>query len=214
MDCCQCRGIESQFDRGEAERKLREYRRGGPANTTRILLDALVAAGVRGATLLDIGGGVGAIQHQLIEAGVARATDVDASSAYLAAARAEATRQGHADRITFRHGNFVDLADEVEPADVVTLDRVICCYHDMPALVGRSSAKAARLYGVVFPRDTWWMRAGVRAANAMNWLSRSHFRIFAHPTAAVDEVVRRSGLERSFARDAGIWQVVVYARAR
>jgi magnesium-protoporphyrin O-methyltransferase len=212
MDCCQCRGIESQFDQAEAARKLREYRRSGPAKTTRVLLDALAAEGVGGMTLLDIGGGVGALQHELLKAGAAHVTDVDASGAYLAAARSEAERQGHAGRTTFRYGNFVDLADEIAPADIVTLDRVICCYHDMPALVGRSSAKAQRLYGLVFPRDAWWVRAGVRAENALLWLQRTPFRVFAHRGEDVDAVAREKGLERRFARNVGIWQIVVYAR--
>jgi magnesium-protoporphyrin O-methyltransferase len=212
MGCCQCSGIESQFDRGAAERRLRAYRRGGPPQSTRILLDALVAEGVRDMTLLDIGGGIGIVLHELLQHGAARATDVDASQAYLDAARAEATRQGHANRSTFKHGDFVALADEIAPAEIVTLDRVICCYHDMPALVGRSSAKATRLYGLVYPRDIWWVRAGVKAENALLWLERTPFRVFAHHSTEVDAIVRRNGLEQRFKRNAGLWQVVVYAR--
>jgi len=212
MDCCQCRGIEEQFDRAEAARKLREYHRDGPARTTQLLLGALMREPVAGLTLLDVGGGVGAIQHALLGAGAARATNVDASAAYLAAAREEAGRQGYAERATYHHGNFVDMAAAIPDADIVTLDRVICCYHDMPALVGRSSAKAGRLYGLVYPRDTWWVRAGVRAENALLWLQRSSFRAFAHSSAAVDAIVRQNGLQQCFARNAGIWQVVVYER--
>jgi len=212
MDCCQCRGIESQFDHNEAERKLHEYHRPGAARTTQILLDELMAEHLQGLTLLDIGGGIGAIQHALLKAGVSRAVDVDASSAYLSVAKTEATRQGYVERVSYVHGNFVDLADNIPPADIVTLDRVICCYHDMPALIGHSAAKAARLYGLVYPRDVWWIRAGVRAANAMLWLKRTAFRIFAHSRTAIDAVVRRNGLERIFTRDAGLWQVVIYAR--
>jgi magnesium-protoporphyrin O-methyltransferase len=212
MNCCQCCGIESQFDQAEAERKLREYRRRGPARTTRILLSAIAAENIQGLTLLDIGGGVGAIQHALLQAGAAHAVGIDASSAYLSAAKDEATRQGHIDRVSYQHGNFVDLADSIAPADIVTLDRVICCYHDMPALVGRSAAKAARFYGLVYPRDVWWVRAGVRAENGLLWLQRTTFRIFAHSRSAVDAVVRHNGLEPVFTRNAGIWQVIVYAR--
>lgn len=212
MDCCQCRGIESQFDRNEAARKLRAYRRQGPARSTRILIDALLAEGVAGGTLLDIGGGVGAVQHALLSAGATSAVGVDASRAYLDVAKAEATRQGHATRISYQYGNFVDLAEAITPADIVTLDRVICCYHDMPALVGHSAAKARRLYGLVYPRDNWLVRAGTRAANALLWLQRTPFRIFAHRRAAVDAVVRRHNLERIFSRNVGLWQVVVYAR--
>jgi hypothetical protein len=83
----------------------------------------------------------------------------------------------------------------------------------MPALVDRSSAKAARLYGLVYPRDTWWVRGGVRAENALLWLQRSTFRVFAHSRAAVDTIARRNGLQQCFARNAGLWQVVVYERS-
>jgi magnesium-protoporphyrin O-methyltransferase len=204
--------METQFDRREAARKLRAYRKSGPARSTRILLDALVAAGVTGRTLLDIGGGIGVIQHELLRAGATRATDVDASNAYVEAAKSEAARQGHGDRVTFHHGDFVALAETIAPADIVTLDRVICCYHDMPALVDRSAAKATQLYGLVYPRDNWWVRAGIHAENTLLWAQRTPFRVFAHHSAEVDAVVRRNGLEPQFTRAAGSWQVVVYAR--
>ncbi len=212
MNCCQCRGIESQFDRREAARKLARYRRHGPERSTRILLDALLAEGAGGLTLLDIGGGVGAIQHALLNAGATGAVDVDAAGAYLDAAREEGQRQGVGDRVRYVHGNFVEQAAEIEPADIVTLDRVICCYHDMPALVSASAAKARRLYGLVYPRDTWWVGAGIMVENLALWLQRTPFRIFKHPTAAVDALVRRHGLEQRLVRNAGPWQVSLYAR--
>jgi len=212
MNCGQCQGIETVFDRKTAAHKLEQYRRQGPDRTTRILIDALTAEGVAGATLLDIGGGVGAVQHALFDAGARRATNVDASSAYLATARAEAERRGYADRVTHRHGNFVDLAPEVEPADIVTLDRVICCYHDMRQLVGLSSARANRLYGVVYPRDTWWTRIGLKLGNVFLRLSRNPFRTFVHPTTAVDAVIRNNGLKQRFLQQTFIWQVAVYGR--
>ena len=67
------------YNEKSAASELREYRQKGPIPSTRALIEALRAAGVEGATLLDIGGGIGAIQHELLDAGVARATSVDAS---------------------------------------------------------------------------------------------------------------------------------------
>jgi magnesium-protoporphyrin O-methyltransferase len=213
MDCCQCRGIESLFDKKEAEHRLREYQRSGPARSTRLLLDALVGEGVRGASLLDIGGGIGAIQHELAKSGIARVTDVDASSAYLAAAQSEAARQGYRERGEYIHGNFVELAPALPPAEIVTLDRVLCCYHDMPGLVRGSVAKAERLYGLVYPRDGWWVRAGIAAINLSFKVQRNAFRVFAHPSAAVEEIIRAHGFARRQHRTAGFWQVVLYARS-
>lgn len=126
MNCCQCQGIEELFSQKYVSKELARYRSKGPDKTTIMLTEALKVEGVNGLKLLDIGGGVGAIQHELISAGVDQATDVEASSAYLDAAFEEAQRQGHADQISYHYGNFIDLADNIQPADIVTLDRVIC----------------------------------------------------------------------------------------
>ena len=195
-----------------AAKELKKYRRAGPSKTTRLLIEALQAEGIQGLTLLDIGGGIGALGHELLAAGASRATNVDASTAYIEVAKEESERLGHSDRVSYQHGNFVDLAPEISPADIVTLDRVICCYHDMEALVGLSAQRATKYYGVVYPRDNRWFIAARPVINLFLWLSRNPFRMFLHPTAAVDAVVRRQGLQPRFHRNTAIWQVVVYGR--
>lgn len=212
MNCCQCQGIETEFDRERARQDLAAYREDGPSETTQILIDALQAEGVEGLTLLDIGGGVGAVQHELVGAGVQHAIGVDASAAYIDAARREAERQGHADRMSFHHGNFVDLSPSLPAADIVTLDRVICCYHDMEALVGLSAARAGKLYGVVYPRDTWWMKLANPVLNLRFRIQRNPFRVFVHPTAVVDALIRSNGLQQRFYHTTFLWQIVVYGR--
>jgi 2-polyprenyl-3-methyl-5-hydroxy-6-metoxy-1,4-benzoquinol methylase len=212
MACCQCQAIERLFNRREALRKLDAYARHGPDRTTRLLLDAVKAEKIEGATLLDIGGGVGVAQLELLAAGVRSATDVDASSAYLHVAREEARRCGYGERVSYRHGDFIALAPEIEPADIVTLDRVICCYHDMPALVRASAAKARRLYGLVYPRDAWWTRCFSALENVTFRVRRHSYRSFIHPTRLVDTLVSRAGLERWTYHQAVFWQVVLYMR--
>ena len=155
---------------------------------------------------------MGAIHHVLLDAGARDATHVDVSGEYLDAAREEAERRGHAGRTRFVHGDFVDLAPQLPGADVVALDRVICCYPDMAALVGRSAAKARRWYGVVYPRDVWWMRTALSVLNVFMRLRRSSFRVYLHSPAAIDGVLRERGLvRRSWQRTAG-WEVAVYGR--
>lgn len=212
MNCSQCRGIEIHFDTGRAQDEVAAYRQNGPDETTRRLIDALVAQGIDGASLLDIGGGVGVIQHELLEAGVERAVSVEASSAYLEAAEEEAARRGYSERIQVYHGNFVDLATSVPPADIVTLDRVVCCYHDVHALVRLSSERARRLYGLVYPRDTWWTKVAIPVRNVGFWLQRSPFRVYVHPTETVDALVRESGFEPCYRNTTLFWQIVVYRR--
>jgi magnesium-protoporphyrin O-methyltransferase len=213
MSQCCCHGLEQAFGDRTATRHLKRYRKRGPSKSTRRLLDALRAEGVQGASVLDIGGGVGAIQHELLATGAAHATGVDASPAYLRAAREEAERRGHEARVSAYEGDFVALADTIPDADLVTLDRVICCYPDMEALVGRSAAHARRLYGLVHPRDRWWTRLGFRLANLGFRLIRTDFRAYVHPITAVDSVARTDGLTLRSRNGVGpIWQVAVYAR--
>ncbi len=213
MDCCQCPGIETRFDQKYVAKKLKEYRKNGPKKTTWQLIKALQAEGVDGMTLLDIGGGVGDIQHEMLRSGVRYATNNEASTAYLEACRQEAERLGYSNQIRHIQGNFVELAKDIAPADIVTLDRVICCYHDMPSLVNLSAQKARRFYGLVYPLDKWWIRLGILLYyNFRHWLLRNPMRIFVHPPEAVEAVIQSNGLERRFYRAMGPWQVVVYAR--
>ena len=214
MDCCSPEDspFDRQFDARHAAKHLRAYRQQGPAGLTRGLIEGLAADGIGGQTVLDIGGGVGAVHHELLRSGAAAAVDVDASSAYIAAAREESERQGHADRVRYLAGDFVGLADSVEPADLVALDRVICCYADMTALVGRSATLARRRYGLVYPRDSWFGRIGIAALNARFRLSRSPFRAYVHRTAEVEAVLAANGLVKRVQQTTLIWQLAIYER--
>jgi len=213
MSSCCCQGVNEMFGERTARHDLRRYRRRGPSKPTRVLLDALRREGVEHASVLDVGGGIGAIQQELLDAGVDRVTSVEASAAYLRAAKEEAARRGTVDRVSYHAGDFVAVADRIEPADVVTLDRVICCYPDMEALVGRSADRARRLYGVVYPRDTWWIRLAFTGANLGMRLRRRAFRAHIHRTSAVDAVARDRGLTRRLQRGVGpVWQVALYTR--
>lgn len=212
MSCTQCQGIEELFSEEYVAGELKRYLKRGPDKTTRMLIEALKEEHIEGLTLLDIGGGLGAIQHAMLNAGVQSATDVDASSAYLNAAKTETARRGYEERVNYQHGNFVDLAASIPTADIVTLNRVICCYPDMQKLVGLSVARAEKFYGLVYPRYIWWMKIGLAIQTFFLWLKRSSYRAYLHPTEAVEELVRSQGFKQRFYRRTFVWQIVVYAR--
>jgi len=212
MNRCAHSCYDDQFDDRQASRDLERFRRDGPDPTTRALLEALRSQGISDNTLLDVGGGVGAIHHELLDAGARSATQVDASGAYIRAARDEAKRRGHGNQVEFVHGDFVELAATIAPADVVTLDRVICCYHDMESLVAASAARARKLYGAVFPRDRWFLRVGFPGMNLFQRLRRSSFRVYLHAPEAIESAIRRQGLERRSIANTFVWRVAVYSR--
>jgi magnesium-protoporphyrin O-methyltransferase len=210
-DCCSV-DYDVHFDADDARQDLLAYRQNGAEGSTKRLIEVLVAEGIEGASLLDIGGGVGVVQLELLKAGMATSMDVDASGPFLQVAEAEAEELGFKDRTAYRHGDFVALADEVEEADVVTLDRVICCYPDVQALVSTSARHARRLYGLVYPVDRWWSRSVVRILNFFTMLSRSEYRAHVHSEALVDRLIRDAGLQPRYRHAGMVWQTVMYAR--
>jgi hypothetical protein len=152
------------------------------------------------------------VHLELLRSGAVAAVDVDGSPAYVAVARDEASRQGLADRVSYRTGDFVALAASIAPADLVALDRVVCCYPDMEALVRQSVARARQRYGLVYPRDTLWIRAGASVLNAVARLARQRVRAYVHRTDRVDAIVRAAGFEPRLRRTTLFWQVAVYDR--
>ena len=212
MNCCDPDVYDDRFDARSAELQLRSYQRNGPGDWTTRLIDELAAGGVDGMTVLDIGAGVGAVHHALLVAGARSAVDVDASGPYLAAARGEAERRGLGERVTYRKGDAVALAPELDDADLVALDRVVCCYPDMEGLVGAAAGRTRRRLGMILPRDDVWVRAMVGMANGWNRLRRDPFRLHAHRTADVARVAEAAGLVPRSVHRGVFWQAMVFER--
>jgi SAM-dependent methyltransferase len=202
------------YNQKKAASELRKYREKGPIPSTKALIEALIAAGVQGATVLDIGGGIGAVQHELLAAGAAHVTSVDASANYLEVAREEASRRGVEDRVTYRHGDFVEVAESVPPVDIVTLDRVLNVYPDWKGLIELSAVRAQRLYGLVYPRNTPMVRIVVFALNLILRVRGKQIRAAIRPADEIERIARENGLTPHFNRSVGpAWQVAVYRRA-
>ena len=212
MDGCGCDEYATPIDAGIAARDRVSYHSAGPDRTTRMLLEMIEANSDRGVTVLDVGGGIGIIALELLGTRASRAVLVEASPAYLDAAREEASQAGFDDRIEIVAGDFVRHAADIDPADVVTLDRVVCCYPDVDALVSASAPKARRLYGLVLPRDRWYVRWAVRLDNVRYRLKGRAYRAHAHGNARVDGLARASGLRPRAEAFTLLWRVVLYAR--
>jgi magnesium-protoporphyrin O-methyltransferase len=210
---CQCCAIDDQFDRARAEQDLRQYHRKGPQSTTRHLVRVLRQRSPAGSTVLDIGGGVGVIHHELLNAGFERAVHVDRSQAYIDVAQREASAAGHADRVRFIHGDFRAVADALEPADVVTLDRVVCCDADYATLLPLAAQRARQVLAMTFPRDRWLVRAFVALSNAWRRMRGSAFRVYVHSPQAMATLLQRLGMHRALADTTFAWNIELWERA-
>jgi len=209
-NCCEI--TDNAFSESEARSERKSYSRNGPAKQTRLILEAIRTLGFKNADLLDIGGGIGAIHHELLEDVAHEATHVDASSAYLKEARAEAARRGHSERVNFIHADFTDIAADIPKADIVTLDRVVCCYPDFRGLVKAAADHSRKALALTYPRETWYMRIGLNVANFFQRLRKDPFRVFLHPISDMDSLIKREGFERVSLRRLFIWEIVLYQR--
>jgi 2-polyprenyl-3-methyl-5-hydroxy-6-metoxy-1,4-benzoquinol methylase len=215
MVCCSgyCAAV-AQFNHKVAERDLRRYRRRGADATTRLMLAELRRWPLEGRRLLDVGGGIGVISRELADTGVASATIVEASSAYLEVARREAGSQDGSRPTHFILGDFAVIADTLPEADVVTLDRVVCCYPDAEALLQQAAGRARQLLAFTYPRDRWYVRALIGLENFWRRLTGKEFRAFIHGPGRMGAVLEAAGLVRHARRDTSVWRLDLYRRGR
>jgi magnesium-protoporphyrin O-methyltransferase len=212
MGCCQCQGIENMFDKKAAKRALKRYLKKGPSKTTEMLLKAIHKTELKGLDFLDIGGGIGAIQYDLIKAGASSGTSIEASPAYTDLVKDEIHKNNLAEIIDFKHGDFTAIASDVDSADIVTLDKVICCYDDMSELVRLSSKLSRKIYAVIYPRDVWWTKLALPFINFYPIIKGSPFRVFIHTTKKVEEIIFRNGLKRDYYDTTLFWQVAIFTK--
>jgi magnesium-protoporphyrin O-methyltransferase len=208
--CCAPR-YRKVFSKRLARRDARRYRRKGLDKTAQLMVDRLAERGVSDATVLEVGGGVGAIDIELLRAGAREATVVELSEEYDGEAAELLAENGLQERVSRRHGDFVELEGDVEPADVVVMHRVVCCYPDPESLVGAAAGHARRLLALSFPRDSWWVRVGWYAVDA--WFRLVYrFASFVHPRERILGAAARLGFTPVHEHSGRIWDVAVLER--
>lgn len=212
MPSCHCEDIDRHFTLERARDDLAAYRRRGPTGTARLILKVLGDAGFTPETLLDVGAGIGVLHHELLDRGVQQAVHLEVAGAFVEVARGETARRGHQDRVCFQQGDLVSLAADVAGADLVTLDRVVCCYPDVDALVAVSARKARRYYALSYPHDRWYIRSRVWLQNYRRRLRGEPFRFFVHPVERIRSLILASGLEVRGSRSTLNWEVLVCER--
>ena len=205
--CCDPRGCDKFFGRRFAKRMAKRYRKRGLDKTARGMVAFLEAHGVEDATVLEIGGGVGEIQIELLKRGAARTTNLELSPGYDDEARALLREAGLEERSERLIRDIATERDGIEPADVVVLNRVVCCYPDYERLLTAAAEHSRRLLVFSYPRRNPVTRLVVVGQNVVFSVMRREFRTFAHPPSAMLAVLERRGMRRSFGQRGAVWQV-------
>jgi len=175
-------------------------------------MEGLSQAGFANATVLEIGSGVGYLHQHLLTNGAAAATGIDLSNKMLVEAQHLAEHQGLDKQVVYLHGDFLNLVDDIESAEVTLLDKVVCCYPDAQNLVTDSVKKTNRVYGLTYPRKTWLTRAGEKIMAVVMKILRSDFRSYVHDPLAIERWVIAGGFTKLYENRTSIWLTQVYLK--
>lgn len=217
--CCPCcepdvNNLEGTFDTKYARQSAADYLRKGLPKRGRKLIAYLQTHVAEPLSVLDIGCGAGGVHQELLRRGVARrAVGVDAASASIEAARQNAAVLGLAEAADYVHADFAQRAAEFEPADIVVLDRVVCCYPYLEALLGGAAAHTRRFLALSLPIERWWMRLLFWFFNATFWFIGGGYHPYLHPHSRVRAIAAEAGLQPVHADRHLLWQILIFERA-
>ena len=211
-DCCTPKGYRTIFSEKSAQSEAKRYRRKGLDRLSRRIAELVIARGVEGGTLLEVGGGIGAIEIELLKAGASRATNVELTPTYEEAAGQLLREAGVVDRVERRVGDFVEAGADLESADFVILNRVICCYPDMPRLAAAAAECARSTLVLSFPNDRWWTRLGLTLVNLGFRAFRVQFQVFLHRPYRILAEAEGHGLRTRHNRRGLVWQTTALER--
>jgi magnesium-protoporphyrin O-methyltransferase len=181
--CCIHNRDAGRFFGWFAKRYRKRFAREGLESSQKQLMKGLMSSGLNEATLLDIGCGTGYLHQRLLRLAPRRLSVSTCPQMLVEPGRKRASKASPSNRLS--GGDFVELADVLARADIVILDKAICCYPDADALVQRSARLAGRVYAFTIPRDRWTVRLAL-------FVGRAFWRSFAVASARMSTTRQQS----------------------
>lgn len=216
MPCDRCAvGLAEMFDDRIARHEAKRFRKKGLPVRSRRLLNAIQSRlPLQGVTAREVGAGVGGFTITLLQHGVSKASIVDAVPVYVSTARTLAAEYEVDRRLELDVGDYVLRAPELPDADLVVMDRVVCCYPAWRGLLLAASADSRRMLALSYPRDALWVRFGVGAINLVQRLRRQAFRVFVHPPREMHSLLNEQGFRTEVVGYRGVWELAIATRSK
>lgn len=213
ITCCPHAQSASRLFSFFAKRYRKRFNKRGFEPSQEQLLKGLELAGYQNGELLEIGCGVGHLHQTLLERGARSAVGVDLAPQMLTEARDLAVQRGFADRTQYVEGDFIALHNDIEPADVTLMDKVVCCYPDADTLVQKSLEKTRQVYALTLPRQRWFVSLAVELGAFILWLMRSSFRPYVHDPKQIEAWINEKGFRKKFQDMTVVWLTQVYVKS-
>jgi magnesium-protoporphyrin O-methyltransferase len=132
----------------------------------------------------------------------------------IASARSIAEQRGLSDRTHYLTGDVVGLGNAVPEADITFMDKVVCCYQDLPALLRTAATRTKRLLTLSHPSDNWLMRPIFMTQIFVSKLFRMEFRPWWHDWERMEEMLTAEGMRLRRKERMMMWTVLVYERQK
>lgn len=176
------------------------------------MLAGLTAEDLEGAHVLEVGGGVGALQVELLKRGAAQGEVIELVGAYAPYAARLAAASGVQDRTSFRVADLLAGDEAPAPADVVILNRVVCCSGEGVELLRLAAGLASGTLLVSFPRPTAPARFAARAQHRLGRLFGRLYRFYVHPRHQLRAAAETGGLELVAGGAGVVWEYMAFRR--
>lgn len=176
------------------------------------LVQGIEHAGYKNKTLLEVGSGVGYLHQVLLQQGAKSAVGIDLAPDMLKEAQQWADEKGLTDRVQYIQGDFIELLDQVDAADVTILDKVVCCYPYPELLVPHSVNRTKHVYALTYPRNRWFIKVAMEIMAFFLKLSGSDFRAYVHNPADIERWITDAGFKRVEQQQTFIWLSQIYTK--
>jgi len=75
-------------------------------------------------------------------------------------------------------------------------------------------SKTRQVYALTYPRDRWYVRAGIAFGAFLMKLIRSDFRPYLHDPLQVEQWITESGFEKTYSENTLIWLTQVFEKKK
>ena len=205
-----CCGADLLFDVKTANKQYKKYLKKGPSKVTQSVISQLKQLQPKG-ILIDVGGGIGAIQWWFHENKSNETYHIDASSGYLSLAKNHAGKIEVLEKSHFIMGDFTDYKD-LPKADVITLDKVICCYPDFKGILNHAFKYSKNIISITYPMDGVLAQVFREFGVLFMKLSKNPFKPYVHKVSEVRDLFNSNGFELKEKNLSFPWHIETYKR--
>ncbi len=214
MSCCQSCSLQgtNEFFTDQAKRYLKEFKKKGLGKEQKYLIEGIASQGIAGKTVLEIGCGVGGLHLSLLKQGAVFATGIDISEGMIAGAKELSKELNLVEKTQYHVGDVIQLNKAISDADIVVLDKVVCCYEDVFKLLSISGNRTKQTYAFSYPNPNILVQISFKGLIALRTLFRGKFRPYWHDWSALIKTLETQGFKQTYTNNTLLWNVCVLTR--